>query len=157
VDELLRLLELECRHLEHVRYRTSVALLLLRGDESRFLPRAADEIHAAVDEVGQIELLRATVVSRLADELGVPEDVLTLTALIRSASPATAEKLRELQERLRTALTELQQLTSASTVVAATGLESVRRSLGRFSGSANVPGGYVAAPPVVPSRFDGAF
>lgn len=157
MDELLRLLAHECTRLEHVRYRTSVALLLLRGGETRFLPRAADEIHAAVDAVSQVELLRATVVSRLADELGVPEDLLTLSALIQAAPTADATRLRALQERLRSVLTELSELAGASTTVAASELESIRRSLGRWSGSTHVPDGYVVAPSAVPSRFDGAF
>lgn len=157
MDELLRLLELECRRLEAVRYRASVALLLLRGAETRFLPRAADEVHAAVDELSQVEVLRATVVARIADELGVSEDLLTLSALVRSAPAPTATTLRGLQERLRDTLTELQDIAGASTAFAVAELETIRRSLGRFSGTARTAGAYVAPSSPVPSRLDVAF
>jgi hypothetical protein len=156
VDELIRLLEHACTRLDHVRYRTSVALLLLRGGETRFLPRAADEIHDAVDQLSHVELLRAAAVSALADELGVPDDQLTLERIITRAPAADASRLRALQERLRTSFTELQELIGSGTVVATSELESIRRSLGRWSGSATTAG-YGVAPPVGPSRFDGSF
>lgn len=156
MDELLRILEHECRRLEYVRYRTSVVLLLLQAGESRFLPRATDEIHAAVDELGEVELLRASLVSRVAEELGVPEDLMTLSALTRSAPAVAAGHLRDLQERLRAELTELHRLTGESSTVATTELDSIRRSLGRWSGATHVPQGYVLASSPAPARFDGS-
>lgn len=156
VDELTRLLEHQCRCLDRVRYRTTVALHLLRAGETRFLPASADEIQAAVDELSHAELLRATVVADLEAELDVADHELTLEGIIRRSAPGIALRLRDLQQRLRAGLTELHELTGTSTAVAASELESIRRSLGRWSGTAHVPDGYVVASPVAPSRFDGS-
>jgi hypothetical protein len=158
MDELIQLLEHECDRLDHIRYRTSVAVLLVRGGETRFLPRAADEIHEAVDDLAHIELLRATVVDDIAAQLGIEEDELTLGRIITAAPAAVGSRLRELQERLRAALTELQQLTGAGTATAGSELESIRRSLGRWSGTTSASTGYGAVPSAVgPARFDGSF
>lgn len=154
VDALVRVLTLECDSLERLRYRASVAVLLLRAGETRFLPRVADEIIDVVDAIGQLELLRATVVASLAAD-GDNGTAPTLTALIAGAQPAHAVRLRDLQDRLRSVLTELQELTGAGTVVAATELGSIRRSLGRWSGvgaEATAYGRPVTAPTA--ARFD---
>lgn len=151
MDALIRVLEQECRSLEQLRYRASVAVLLLRAGEGRFLPRVADELHAAVDQLSQVELLRATVLADLAGDDG---EAPTLTSLIARSPTATASRLRELQDRLREALTELRELTGAGTVVAAMELETIRRSLGRWSGVGSPATGYGAAPSLGPARFD---
>jgi hypothetical protein len=156
MDELIRLLERECVLLEHVAYRTSVSLLLLRAGEDRFLPQAADDIHDAIDQLNELELSRAAMVSRLALELGVSDELFTLPRLVATAPAAIAGRLQDVEERLRAALSQLQELVGASTAVAAAGLDSVRRSLGRWSGAA-AGGGYGVAVPPAPSRFDGSF
>lgn len=156
VDELIRVLEQECDQLEQVRYRACVTLLLLRAGETRFLPLAGDEIHEEVDQLGEVELLRASAVTGLAAALDVPDDSLTLAQIISQVPAAAASRLRDLQDRLRATLTDLHELTGSGTALAAAELESIRRSLGRWSTSGGHHG-YGVAPSVGPSRFDGAF
>lgn len=156
MDELTRLLEHECQVLEQVRYRTCLALLLLRGDEARFLPRVSDEIHQAVDQLAEVELGRALAVARLAEQLGVPEDELTLTWLIAQTTASISSRLGDLQERLRAGLTDLQEQMSSGTAMASHELTSIRRSLVRWTGP-SAAAGYGAASLPGPSLFDGSF
>lgn len=143
--------------LAQVRYRVTVALLLLRAGEGRFLPRVTDEVHAAIEQVEEIDLVRATTVAQLADALDVPDEGLTLAGIIAHAPAALASRLRDLQERLDDAVSDLQELTGAGTVVANAGLETVRRSLANWSGPRTAAARYGEAPPPAPSRFDGSF
>lgn len=154
--ELIAVLERSADQLDLVRYRTVLALLLLRSGETRFLPSATDEIHRAVDELADLELQRATLIAKLADELDVPDHGLTLSALVARADAPTAERLRDLQDRLHLCLADLREVTGSSTVLAASELASVRRSLGRWSGAPAAASGYGLAPPVPPARFDGS-
>lgn len=156
MEPLLTVLENECVHLDRIRYHTTLTLLLLHGHEARFLPRAADEVHDAVDALTETELHRATLVAALAEKLGT-DDELTLTELIRHAEATTAAQLRDLQARLQDHMSELTALTGSATVKAAVELDSIRRSLGRFSGVPVGAAAYgvVGSPP--PARFEGSF
>lgn len=152
MEALIQVLEQQCRCLAHLRYRASVAALLLRGGETRFLPRVADEIHDAVDRLSAVDLLRATVVAGLTGSDG--DDAPCLAEIIATAPPAAASRLRDLQDRLRSELTELQTLTGSATAVAASELETIRRSLGRWSGVSPTTTGYGPGPALGPARFD---
>lgn len=156
MDRLIRILEIECGRLEHLRYRASVVLLLLRAGENRFLGRAADELHDAVDQLTQVELARASVVSSLAAELAVPDEELTLEVLRDHAPPTLAARLAELRERLRAASAELEELRGAGSTVATGQLDRIQRSLARWGAGGAPRGRYELAPPSSPSRFDGA-
>ncbi|MER3405777.1 MAG: hypothetical protein C4289_11985, partial [Chloroflexota bacterium] len=71
MDELAGVLGRERRLLEVLLYKLVVCRQLLACGEARFLAWAAAEVERAVEKVREAELLRATLVARLAGELGV--------------------------------------------------------------------------------------
>lgn len=154
MDELIRLLDAEVERLAWVNYRTVVAVLLLRNEEARFLTRAVDEIDDQVDRLEQVDYDRVVAATHVADELGLPASA-TLEDIIGAVPWSAAGQLRERQRQLRTLQAELQELTQTGTAVAATKLDAIRRSLGRWGSVAN--SGYGVAPPSEPSSFDGVF
>lgn len=156
MEELIRLLEAERERLGWVCYRTVVAVLLLRNEEARFLGRATDEIHDAVDLLEQVDQQRADATRRVAATLHLAASPVTLEQIIQAVPWSTAQRLQALQEHLRTLQADLHELTNVGTAVTAAKLDVIRRSLGRWGNGAERGYGVGAPPPSGPSRFDAA-
>jgi hypothetical protein len=86
MDELAGHLGRERRLLEVLLYKLVVVRQLLAAGEARFVAWAAAEVERAVERVREAELVRAALVARLAAELGVPTEELTLRALAEGAA-----------------------------------------------------------------------
>jgi len=85
MDELARLLSVECRLLERLLFKLVEERHLLAAAETRFLHDAAAEVERAMDRVQEVELRRSMMVADLTCDLEIPEESLTLSALARDS------------------------------------------------------------------------
>lgn len=85
MDELARLLGHERRLLELLLFKLVEGRHLLAAGEGRFLPFAAAEVERAMERLQEAELRRSILVHRLASELDLPEEALTMSALARDS------------------------------------------------------------------------
>ena len=85
MDELARLLGHERRLLELLLFKLVEGRHLLTAGEARFLPYAAAEVERAMERLQEAELRRSVLVHRLAAELELPEEALTMGALARDS------------------------------------------------------------------------
>ena len=85
MDELARLLGHERRLLELLLFKLVEGRHLLAAGEARFLPYAAAEVERAMERLQEAELRRSVLVHRLAAELELPEEALTMGALARDS------------------------------------------------------------------------
>ena len=93
------------RHLfELLLYKLDVERALLAADQTRWLPYATREVEALLDEVRDVELVRAMEVDSLATELGLPANA-SLRQLA-SAAPAPWGPLFDEHRSALLALTE---------------------------------------------------
>ena len=85
MDELARLLGHERRLLELLLFKLVEGRHLLAAGEARFLPYAATEVERAMERLQEAELKRSLLVHRLAADLDLPEEALTMGALTRDS------------------------------------------------------------------------
>jgi FlgN protein len=85
MDELARLVGHERRRLELLLFKLVEERHLLAAGEARFLPYAAAEVERAMERLQEAELRRSMLVHRLAAELELPEEALTMSALARDS------------------------------------------------------------------------
>src|SRR5581483_2093815 len=85
MDDLARLLGHERRLLELLLFRLVAGRHLLAAGEARFLPFAAAEVERAMERLQESELRRSMLVHRLAGDLDLPEEALTMSALARDS------------------------------------------------------------------------
>jgi hypothetical protein len=85
MDELARLLGHERRLLELLLFKLVEGKHLLAAGEARFLPYAAAEVERAMERLQEAELKRSMLVHRLAADLDLPEEALTMSALARDS------------------------------------------------------------------------
>ena len=85
MDELARLLGHERRLLELLLFKLVEGRHLLAAGEARFLPYAAAEVERAMERLQEAELRRSMLVHRLAADLELPEEALTMSALARDS------------------------------------------------------------------------
>jgi hypothetical protein len=85
MDELARLLGHERRLLELLLFKLVEGKHLLAAGEARFLPYAAAEVERAMERLQEAELKRSLLVHRLAADLDLPEESLTMGALARDS------------------------------------------------------------------------
>ena len=85
MDELARLLSVECRLLERLLFKLVEERHLLAAAETRFLPYAAAEVQRAMERVQEVELRRSMMVADLTCDLEIAEESLTLSALARDS------------------------------------------------------------------------
>ncbi|HVT77407.1 MAG TPA: flagellar export chaperone FlgN [Acidimicrobiales bacterium] len=103
MDELATVLRRERWLLSVLLFRLTEMRHLLAANDSRFLGWASAEVEDAVARVREAELIRNALVSRLAREMEMPEDDLTLSSLARVAP----EPYRQIFSEHRTAFLEL--------------------------------------------------
>lgn len=129
MDELATVLRRERWLLSVLLFRLTETRHLLAAGETRFLAWAVAEVEDAVARVREAELIRSTLVMRLARELEVPEDELTLSSLARF-SP---EPYRQIFSDHRTAflelVTEVQQVTQTNRRLATRGIQGLNEVL----------------------------
>jgi len=85
MDEVARLLGHERRLLELLLFKLVEGRHLLAAGEARFLPFAAAEVERAIERLQEAELRRSVLVHRLAADLDLPEEALTMGALAKDS------------------------------------------------------------------------
>lgn len=129
MDQLAAILRRQRHLLELLLFKLIEARHLLAAGEVRFLAWAAQEVEKAVTKVREAELERALAVSRIADELGVPVDSLSLKALADDCP----EPYRTIFEDHRSAFLELvgeiETVTAANRKLAGQGIKGVQEVL----------------------------
>ncbi len=108
---------------------------LLQSGEVRFLGWAAEEVERATTSLREAELQRAALVTGLAAQRGLPDDV-PLSALLADVPEPWRGVLGELADRLRALCLEARELSAANSRLADTGLQGVEHLLGRVAGPA---------------------
>lgn len=146
----------EVAALDEVVHRATVLHALLVAGEERFLVAAADDLEDASANLGQLEALRSIVVADAAEELGLPEEGVTLRLLAQHSDPTTAELLGRFGTRLSQLLGEVQELVRGAGELAHAGVGNVRGVLERLATGATTPVYGAAAGPAAtaPARFD---
>lgn len=103
---------------------------LLLADEARFLPWAAEEVERATSALRKAELERAVLVSGLAEERGLDDDV-RLSDLVVDVAEPWRTVLAEQADLLSNLCTEAADLLTAAGRLAAIGLRGIDDLLGR--------------------------
>jgi hypothetical protein len=126
VDELAGLLQQERRDLEFLLYKLVAARQLLRAGETRFLGWSSAEVERAAERVRETELLRATFVVQVADELALGETEPSLQRLASSTDEPLRSILDDHRLALRSLLGEIDQVQATNRALASDGVRLVR-------------------------------
>lgn len=126
MDELAGLLRQERQLLEMLLFKLVEARHLLRAQDARFLSWAAAEVDVAATRLRHAELHRATVTSRLAAELRVDDERLTLGELADASPEPWRTILDDHRQALVRLLAELEQVTADNRELAERGLRAVK-------------------------------
>lgn len=106
--------------------------LLVRAGEHRFLAQACDEVLDTVDELGEIEMLRAVAVADLAAEVGLEADA-TLNQLVSRLPAAEAAVLQQWGTRLRDSIAEMDELVGSVRQASEAALATIRNALASWT------------------------
>lgn len=133
MEALVSLLTRERLLAELVVFKLVELRQLLLAGEARFLPWASEEVERATMSLRRAELERAVLVSGLAKERGLADDV-RLSELVDDVAEPWRSVLVEQSDLLRGLLGEATDLTAAVRRLADTGLRGVTDLLGRTAG-----------------------
>lgn len=125
MDELAGHLGRERRLLEVLLYKLVVVRQLLAAGEARFVAWAAAEVERAVERVREAELLRATLVTRLAAEWGRPADALSLRALADGAPEPYRTVFDDHRRAFLELVAEIESVAGANRKLAGQGLAGI--------------------------------
>lgn len=163
MDELATWLGHERRLLELLLFKLVEGRHLLAAGEARFLPLAAAEVERAMRRVEEAELARSMLVTRLAGELGVPEEDLTLSALSRDSLEPYRSLFDDHRRAFLGVVAEIEEVTRQNRRLAAQGAHDVDKLLALVGDPAEEtgvrlygPGARTASPVPARSRFDTA-
>ena len=141
IEPLFEVLHQERRVLERLVFRLSEAQMLINAGQDRYLAPAADDVTAIESQLGEVEMLRAILITGLAERWGVDADQLTLRAIMRDASPEHRELLERELDQLRELTREVSDLKHGITATSLEQLEATQTALNRLaSGPADVDG-----------------
>lgn len=132
MEELAALLRRERWLISVLLFRLTETRHMLAAQETRFLGWAVAEAEHAVDRVREAELLRATVVARLATEMGVAEEALTLSALAEHSPEPYRQIFAEHRQAFLDLIAEVQDATHANRKLASRGLRGLNDLLSMF-------------------------
>lgn len=156
MDELATLLGHERRLLEFLLFRLIEGKHLLAADEARFLAYAATEVEQAAERVQEAELRRSLLVARLAPELGVSEQVLTLGALARDSIEPYRTIFADHRRAILEFVTEIEEVTRQNRWLAARGARDVAQLLSMVTREPEVLlNGHASRPDPGPTRIRG--
>jgi hypothetical protein len=164
MDELTGLLSRERRLLEVLLFKLVTARHLLAAGESRFIAWSAAEVERATERVREIEVLRAGLVQKLAREVGLSEDRLTLQALAQEAPEPYRTIFSDHRAAFFELVAEIEEVTRANRKLAQRGVRQVDEILERLDAGVRrddndvrLYGPAAATRAAVgPGRFDGA-
>ncbi|CAN5849880.1 hypothetical protein BH24ACT3_BH24ACT3_17170 [soil metagenome] len=122
MEELASVLRREATSVQVLLFKFVEARQLLRVDETRFLGWASSEVERARTRVRELDLVRAAEADRLAVELGVGRDPLTLTALAEVADSPYPTILTEQRRTLVRLLGEIEAIAGTVSALAHQGI-----------------------------------
>lgn len=132
MEELAALLRRERWLISVLLFRLTESRHMLAARETRFLGWAVAEADLAVERVREAELLRAATVQRLAADLGVPEEEMTLSALAEHSPDPWRQIFAEHRQAFLELIAEVQDATQANRKLAARGLHGLNDLLAMF-------------------------
>ena len=127
MDELARLLGHERRLLELLLFQLVEGRHLLAAGEARFLPYAAAEVERAMERLQEAELKRSMLVHRLAAELELPEEALTMGALARDSLEPYRTIFADHRRAFLELATEIEEVTKQNRRLAERGSHNVEQ------------------------------
>ena len=140
MEELATLLRRERWLIGLLLFRLTETRHMLAARETRFLGWAVAETEQAVERVREAELFRATAVARLASELDVPEEELTLGALAEHSPEPFRQIFAEHRRAFLELTAEIHDVTQANRKLASRGISGLTDLLSLLDGGGNDPG-----------------
>lgn len=119
--------------LELLQFKLEEEQLVLAAQRGRWLPHATREVEMVLEEIRRSEVSRAVEVDRVAELLGLPQDV-SLRQLAESAPEPWGDILSEHRKALMTATEEITALARMNRDILATNVRSTREALESFAG-----------------------
>lgn len=157
IEPLFEILHQERRVLERLVYRLSEARLLIDARKDRFLAPSTDDVAIIESQLGEVELLRAILITGLAEQWEVDPDQVTLRTIIQGAAPGHRELLERELDQLRSLTQEVEGLKHDISTKTRERLEATQVALSRLaSGPADVYGRDGSPLSSVPSTGFGA-
>jgi hypothetical protein len=149
--EVANILWRERETLELLLFKLEEEQLVLASGRNRWLSHATREVEIVLERIRQTELLRASEVSSVATELGLPPNP-SLTQLADAAHPPWSELLREHRRAFLALTAEITAVTEANRDLLTTGQRSAREAMLTVTGSLETygrDGGTTAGAPQV--------
>ena len=156
---LVGVLNRELVLLERLVFKLTEAELLIRADETRFLPQIFDEVDCVDRDLGSLEVARSMLVGDVTAALGLANDSLTLSQLIEYAPDLAVEPLEGLMRRLKETMGEVTELRERGTRAVIERLDRLTQAVERvepgvFWQDGYTQQGYLTAPAAAASLFD---
>lgn len=133
MDELATVLRRERWLLSVLLFRLTEMRHLLQANDSRFLGWASTEVEEAVARVREAELIRNALVTRLARELELAEEDLTLSALARVAPEPYRQIFGDHRVAFLDLVNEVQSVSQTNRRLATRGIQGLTEVLSMFS------------------------
>jgi hypothetical protein len=156
--ELMERLWAERHLLEFLLFKLVVARLVLAADARRFVTPALGEVEIAIERLREVELLRATALSRVAEDWGIPPEELTLGYLAEHAPEPEATMFAEHHEAFLELASEIEEQAAENRRIATAALRHVRDNLdmlvGGQIGTTYAPSGRREVVQTSPRRVD---
>jgi hypothetical protein len=128
MEDLSSVLWRERELLDRLLFKLEVEQLVLTSGRSHWLPLAAREIEAVLDDIRNIELLRAVALDNLAAELGIPAN-----PSLRDLSEHSPEPWKGLwldhREAFTTSATAISQMSQSNRVLLTAGYQAAQATL----------------------------
>ena len=132
-ETLFEVLLQERRLLELLIFRLSEAQLLIDARQDRYLGPASDDVAAIERQLGEVELMRAILITGLAERWGVDPDEMTLRSIMRDASKEHQEQLRRELDQLCRLTQEVSVLKQAISTTSVEHQEATQNTLNRLA------------------------
>lgn len=129
MDELATVLRRERWLLSVLLFRLTEMRHLLSANDSRFLGWASTEVEEAVARVREAELIRNALVTRLARELEIGEDDLTLQALARVSPEPYRQIFADHRSAFLDLVNEVQSVSQTNRRLATRGIQGLTEVL----------------------------
>lgn len=139
MDELATVLRRERWLLNVLLFRLTEMRHLLAANDSRFLGWASAEVEEAVARVREAELIRNTLVSRLAREMEMTEDDLTLASLAQGAPEPYRQIFSDHRVAFLDLVNEVQSVSQTNRRLATRGIQGLSDVLNMLSNEDDDP------------------
>lgn len=127
-DELSRLLWDQRQLIDLLLYKLEVEQLVLAAGRTRWIDQSAREVGAVLDELREVDLIRASCTTAVAGQLGLPPEP-TLREICDAAQEPWAEIFRDHLGMLVTSIGNLEELAEANRELLARGLHDTQTFL----------------------------